>query len=84
MFNLDPKETQYASKPFEVNSPALSILMLFMRYLGKCTWSFIIYASKRAKATLCVDNKQTWDHIQDESTKTIKYLNDPFARCIVP
>ena len=42
---------------------------------GVCARSFIIYASKRAKATLRVDNRQTWDHLQDVSTNTIKYLN---------
>ena len=60
-----PKEAQYASKLLEVNSPALSILMLFIEYSGKCARSFIICASKRAKATLRVDNRQTWDHLQD-------------------
>ena len=79
-----PKEVQYASKLLEVNSSVLSILILFTEYSGKCAWSFMICASKRAKATLRVDNRQTWDHLQDTSTKTIKYLNSPLAGCIGP
>ena len=79
-----PKEAQYASKLLDVNSSTLSILMLFMEYSGKCVWSFMIYASKCAKETLRVDNKQTWDHLQDASTNTIKYLNGPLAGCIGP
>ena len=79
-----PKEAQYASKLLEVNSSALSILMLFMECSGKCVRSFMICASKRAKATLRVDNRQTWNHLQDASTKTIKYLNGPLAGYISP
>ena len=73
-----PKEAQYTSKLFKVNSPSLSILMLFIGYSEKCVRKFIIYASKRAKAILRVDNKQTWDHLQDVSTKTIKYCHNDF------
>ena len=75
---------QYASKLLEVNSSTLSILMLFMEYLGKYAWSFMIYASKRVKLMLHVDNRQTWDHLQNASTKIIKYLNGPLAGCIGP
>ena len=77
-----PKEAQYASKLLEVNSLALSILMFFMEYSGKCTQSFIIRTNKRVKATLCMDTRQTWDHLQDASTKTLKYLNGQLVGCI--
>ena len=79
-----PKEAQYSSKLLDVNSPALSILMLLILYSGKCARSLIICVSKRANATLRVDNMQTWDYLQDASTITIKYRNGPLDGCIGP
>ena len=53
-----------------------------MRYLVKCSHSFIIYTSNCVKETLRVDNRKTWDLLVDASTNTIKYLNGPLVECI--
>src|SRR5690242_17213299 len=37
----------------------------------------MIWASKRANATFRVDRRQTWDHLAEASTSTIKYRNGP-------
>ena len=79
-----PNDAQYTSKLLDANFPALSILMLLIVCPEKCSRSLIIYASKCANTTLHVDNRKTWDHLQDGSTSTIKYRNGPLDRCIRP
>ena len=37
-----------------------------------------------ANTWLLVDNKQICDHLVDASIKIMKYINDPYGKCIGP
>jgi len=51
---------------------------------GHVTCNIIIWASNLANDKLRVDNKHTYDHLVDASTKTIKYVNGPHGGWMGP
>jgi hypothetical protein len=63
----------------EVNSPALSILIVLMRFSRKLARNWMIWAISFAKAWFRVDSKHMWLHLIEVSIRTIKYLNAPIG-----
>lgn len=79
-----PTVSHKSSNVLEVNSPALSTLMILIGWSGNCAFSRSMCARRRGKTIFRVDNRETRDHLDEAQMMAKKNRKGPLAGSIGP